>query len=96
MRITNATNTPPAAALENTTTQSPRTDGAASAVPAPPHSTQNLGLVPSVELLTLHAALRQLPSTREDLVAETVRRLAAGELRTPGTLEQTADAILQG
>lgn len=94
MRITNATNPTPAASVENTTAQAPRTDSTASGVAASSLPTQTSSLAPSFELLNLQAALRQLPTIREDRVAGTVSRLASGQLRTPAALEQTADAIL--
>jgi hypothetical protein len=95
MRITNATNPTPAASIDNPTAQAPRTEGVASGVPASSLPAQTSSLVPSFDLLTLHAALRQLPAIRSDAVAETVRRLASGQLRTPDALAQTAGAILE-
>ncbi len=101
MRITNQT---PANAVENSTNQTPRTDGAASGFPAPHLSPQVLttvpaqssSLAPSYELLNLNATLRQLPPIREDVVADTIRRLTSGQLGTPDALDHTASAILGG
>ncbi len=51
-------------------------------------------MVPSFELLSLNAAMSAVPPMRADVLAETIRRLAAGDLRTPSAVEQTARAIL--
>lgn len=97
MRITNQ-NQSPHPSTENRTDAAPtaRNDAAASSSPASSSSLPSFpdSLVPSFELFSLTSTLQQVPPVRQEVVAETVRRLADGQLQTPSALEQTARAIL--
>jgi|GEM_PF-3132267 hypothetical protein len=97
MRITNQNQTPvPSTGNRADTPPTPRSDAAASASSASSSTFPSFPdvLVPSFELLSLTAALQQVPPVRQEVIAETVRRLNTGELQTPTALEQTARAIL--
>ncbi|HWG43731.1 MAG TPA: hypothetical protein VN688_13165 [Gemmataceae bacterium] len=100
MRITNPTNQTPINSVDNSTTPAVRPDSTASGVPASTDlsaraaSADAYGLVPSFELLSLNALLQQVPPVRADVIAETVQRLASGQLRTADTINRTADALL--
>lgn len=73
----------------------PRHDSTAAASSPPPASSSlPVALVPSFEFLSLTATVQHIPPLRADVIAETVRRLANGDLRTPAAAEQTARAIL--
>jgi hypothetical protein len=50
--------------------------------------------VPSFEFLSLTATVQQIPPVRQEVVAETLRRLTEGQPQTPAALEQNARAIL--
>jgi hypothetical protein len=95
MRITNQNQMPIPSTETNTNA------AAASAGDAPTATTSHLSaslqepqLVPSFELRSLTAALQQIPSTRNEVVSATMRRLASGQLQSPAALEATANAIL--
>jgi hypothetical protein len=99
MRITNQ-NQIPVPSQDNSNSKdaapAPGNDVAASAS-SPTSSTSRpypVSLVPSFELLSLTSTLQHIPPVREDVIAETVRRLATGQLKTPAAVEQTARAIL--
>lgn len=84
-----------------TSTSTTRTDNAPSnpaphitPTSAPAVTAQDYDLMPSFELLSLNAVLTQVPPVRQDVISETIRRLAAGDLQSPSALEQTANAIL--
>ncbi len=98
MRITNQNQPPVSSTTNNSAEPAPgsRNKAAASASsPSDPTSRSfPVSLVPSFELLNLTATLQHIPPVREDVIAETVRRLAAGELQTPSAGERTARAIL--
>lgn len=97
MRITNQNQTPvPSADTNADTAPTPRNDPAVPASPTPSVSfpTFPVGLVPSFELFNLTSTLQEVPPVRQQVVAETVRRLAAGQLQSSSALEQTARAIL--
>lgn len=94
MRIGNQNQTP-LSSTENSTSTTPASGN--DAAPTTSHvagSTQASSLMPSFELRSLTAALQQIPSIRSEVVAETTRRLAAGQLQSPAALEATARAIL--
>lgn len=97
MRITNQ-NQSPLPSTDNRTDAAPtaRNDAAALSSSAPSSSFPAFpaNLVPSFELFSLTTTLQQVPPVRQEVVAETVRRLADGQLQTPSALEQTARAIL--
>lgn len=97
MRITNQNQTPvPSADTNADTAPTPRNDSAVPASPAPSVSFPSFptSLVPSFELFSLTSTLQEVPPVRQQVIAETVRRLAAGQLQTSSALEQTARAIL--
>jgi hypothetical protein len=97
MRITNPTNQTPINAVENATTPPPRPDSTTSksaSESASSASADAYSLVPSFELLSLNAILQQIPPVRADVLAETIQRLASGQLRTSKAIEQTARALL--
>ena len=90
MRITNPTNATPINSADNATTPPLRSRTRHPAFrPLPPRRTRLLllpraySLVPSFELQSLNALLQQVPPVREDVVAETIQRLASGQLRPP-------------
>ncbi len=97
MRITNQ-NQPPIASTDNKTdpaASARRNDAAASASsPSSPPPSVPVSLVPSFELFSLTSTLQHIPPLRQEVIAETIRRLAAGQLQSPAALEQTARAIL--
>lgn len=97
MRITNQ-NQPPVPPSDNNAdaVPTPHNDSTISASPAPSVSYPSfpVGLVPSFELFSLTSTLQEVPPVRQQVVAETLRRLASGELQNTSALEQTARAIL--
>jgi hypothetical protein len=99
MRITNP-NQPPVPSTDNSVSAdaAPVTGhdvpASSSSVASATSRSYPVSLVPSFELLNLAATLQQVPPVREDVIAETVRRLATGELQSPSAVEQTARAIL--
>jgi hypothetical protein len=52
------------------------------------------GFEPSPDRLKWTQALRDLPDVRADVVADTARRLRAGEVLSPSSPEETAQAVL--
>lgn len=97
MRITNQ-NQPSVPPADNNAdaVPTPRTDATATSAPTPSVSYPSfpVGLVPSFELFSLTSTLQEVPPVRQEVVAETLRRLAAGQLQTTSALDQTARAIL--
>ena len=102
MRINNQT---PVNSTDSTTSSTPRSDNANPSAPnsaaaslgtpsSPAVSAQDFSMVPSFELQTLTAMLAKVPPVRQDVLAETIRRLTSGDLQTPSALEQTARALL--
>jgi hypothetical protein len=97
MRITNQNQTPvPPSDNSADAVSTPRHEAAAPSSPAPSVSYPSfpISLVPSFELFSLTSTLSEVPPVRQQVVAETVRRLAAGQLQTTSALDQTARAIL--
>jgi hypothetical protein len=100
MQITNK----PSVAPDTASNPAVRADnaGTPTATPhAPPSSGSSLSLlayslVPSFELLSLDAALSQVPPVRPDVLAQTILRLASGDLHDGSALDQTASAMLGG
>lgn len=97
MRITNQ-NQPPVPPADNSAeaVPAPRSDAAVPVSPAPSVSypTFPVGLIPSFELFSLTSTLQEVPPVRQEVVAETLRRLASGQLQTTSALDRTARAIL--
>ncbi len=96
MRITNQNQTP-IASTDNKTDPAappPRNDAASTSSSSSTPPSVPVSLVPSFELLSLTSTLQHIPPLRQEVIAETIRRLAAGQLQTPAALEQTARAIL--
>ncbi|HTU23712.1 MAG TPA: hypothetical protein VMG10_37085 [Gemmataceae bacterium] len=99
MQITNQNQTPVPSADNSTSADAAQTSRNDSAAPASSSSSSSFpsfpdSLVPSFELFSLISTLQQVPPVRQDVVAETVRRLSAGDLQSSGAVEQTANAIL--
>ena len=98
MQITNQ-NPLPAPSIDNgTDAASTARNDSASAAPSAGSSTSPsypVSLVPSFELFSLTSVLQRIPPVREQVIAETIQRLDAGQLETPTALEQTASAILE-
>jgi hypothetical protein len=97
MRITNQNQTP--VPSFDTNTNAVPASGNEPTSPTTPHlfdSSATSGLTPSFEMRSLTAALQQLPSVRDEAVAATLRRLAAGQLNSPAAVQATANAILGG
>jgi hypothetical protein len=95
MRITNQNQTPVPSTESNASAA--EASGNDPVSPTGPHlfpPTQTSSVVPSFELRSLTAALQQLPSIRDESVAATINRIAAGQLQSPAALEATAQAIL--
>ena len=95
MRITNQNQTP--VPSTETNVSAAEASGNDPLALNPPHlfqPTQTSSVVPSFELRSLTAALQQLPSIRDDAVAATIGRLAAGQLQSSAAVEATAQAIL--
>ena len=95
MRITNQNQTP--VPSTETNVGAAEASGNDPVSPTGPHlfqPAQTSSVVPSFELRSLTSALQQLPSIRDDVVAATIGRLAAGQLQSPAALEATAQAIL--
>ncbi|SRR5579875_2283759 len=96
MRITNQNQTP-IASTDNKTdpaAPTPRNDATSMSSSSSTPPSVPVSLVPSFELLSLTSTLQHIPPLRQEVIAETIRRLAAGQLQTPAALEQTARAIL--
>lgn len=95
MRITNPTNPTPVPPSDPGTSPAPRGETAPASPPSPPAvAAQEFGRVPSFELLSFNALLQHIPPVRAEVVAETVRRLAADQLRPSDTAGQTARVML--
>lgn len=99
MRIANPNQTPvPSSETNADSASAARTSAAppsaSTSAPTPAVSVQAFSMVPSFELLSLTATLKQIPPVRQEVLAETIRRLAAGDFRSADTLEKTAAAIL--
>jgi hypothetical protein len=95
MRITNENQTPvPTTGNSADTPPTPRNDVAVSTSSSSASPSFPVSLVPSFEFLNLTATLNEVPPVRQEAIAETIRRLDAGQLDTPSALEQTARAIL--
>ena len=96
MRITNQ-NQPPIPSTDNKAdpaAPSPRNDATPASTSSSTTASLPVSLVPSFELFSLTSTLQHVPPLRQEVIAETIRRLATGQLRTPAALEQTARAIL--
>jgi hypothetical protein len=52
------------------------------------------GFQPSPDRLRWSQTLRDLPDVRADVVADAARRLRAGEVLTPSSPDETAQAVL--
>lgn len=93
MRVTNQ-NQPPVPSPDNNPEAAPTPRNDSSGYASPSLHSPTDSLEQSSELLGLTNTLQQVPPVRQEAVAEAVRRLASGELRSANALEQTARAIL--
>ena len=92
----------PAFNPEDATTKIVRTDSAhttppsANSTPSAASSISVLAysVVPSFELFNLTGAMAQIPAVRQDALAQTIQRLAAGDLQDLSAIDQTANVIL--
>jgi hypothetical protein len=100
MRITNSTplNTDNVSnsAARPETTPSPAAGASSNSSASSAMALLAFSLVPSFELLNLDAALSQVPAIRQDVLAQTILKLASGDLDGASALDATARAILGG